>query len=128
VWITDPKDATKEVEVVLSECEVWENVVVEQRIYENEEYCQIETVDSWAVESTFTESGTGAELDWPSIQSSADGKLEREFEGTVLFRADGIEHTVRTDDESAYVRYLTVPHYLGLDKNGKVVQVTDKPE
>lgn len=128
VWIADPNDATKEVEVVLSECEVWENVVVEQRVYENEEYCQTETVDSWAVESTVTENGTGAEVDWPSTQASADGKEEREFEGTILFRADGIEHTVRTDDESAYVRYVTIPHYLGLDKNGKVVRVTDKPQ
>jgi hypothetical protein len=128
VWIADPNDPTKEVEVVLSECEVWENVVVEQRIYENEEYCQTETVDSWVVESTFTEDGTGAEVDWPSMQAFADGKEEREFEGTILFRADGIEHTVRTDDESAYVRYVTIPHYLGLDKNGKVVRVTDKPQ
>jgi hypothetical protein len=37
-----------------------------------------------------------------------------------------VEHTVHTDNESAYVRYVTVPHYLGLDKNGKVVSVTDK--
>jgi hypothetical protein len=128
VWITDPNDATQEVEVVLSECEVWENVVVEQRIYEDEEYCQTESVDSWAVESTLTENGTGAEVDWPSIQAPADGKEEREFEGTILFRADGIEHTVRTEDESAYVRYVTIPHYLGLDKNGKVVRVTDNPQ
>jgi hypothetical protein len=126
VWITDPSDATEEVEVVLSECEVWENVVVKQRIYEDEEYCQTEVVDTLAIKDTLTESGSGADVTWPDAQTPADGELEREFNGTVVFRADGVEHTVRTDDESAYVRYVTVPHYLGLDKNGKVVSVTDR--
>ncbi len=126
VWITDPGDATQEIEVVLSECEVWEHVVVKERIYENEEYCQTEVLDTLAVKDTLTESGSGADVAWPNAQTPADGKLEREFNGTVVFRADGVEHTVRTDDESAYVRYVTVPHYLGLDKNGKVVSVTDR--
>jgi hypothetical protein len=126
VWITDPSDATEEVEAVLSECEVRENDVVKQRIYEDEEYCQTEIVDEMTVKDTFTESGTGADVSWPDVPIPADGELERAFKGTVVFQADGVEHTVRTDDESAYVRYVTVPHYLGLDKNGKVVSVTDR--
>jgi hypothetical protein len=126
VWITDPDDATQEVEVVLSECEVWEHVVVKQRIYEDDEYCQTEIMDTLAVKDTLTESGTGANVTWPDAQTPAGGKLEREFEGTVVFHADGVEHTMRTDDESAYVRYVTVPHYLGLNKDGKVVSVTDR--
>jgi hypothetical protein len=126
VWITDPDDATQEVEVVLSECEVWEHVVVKERIYEDEEYCQTEIVDTLTVKDTLTESGTGADVSWPSAQTPDDGELEREFKGTVIFHADDVEHTVHTDNESAYVRYVTVPHYLGLDKNGKVVSVTDK--
>jgi len=125
VWITDPDDATEEIEVVLSECEVWEHVVVKERIYENEEYCQTEIVGTLAVKDALTENGTGANVSWSSAQTPADGRLEREFKGTVVFRADGVEHTVRTDDEEAYVHYLTVPHYLGLDKDGKVVSVTD---
>jgi hypothetical protein len=128
VWITDPADATEEVEVVLSECEVWENVVVKQRIYEDDEYCQTEVVDSLTVKDTFTESGAGADVSWPRAQTPADGRLEREFKGRVIFRADGVEHTVNTDDEGTYVRYVTVPHYLGLDKNGKVIRVTDKAQ
>lgn len=126
VWITDPDDATQEIEVILSECEVWEHVVVKQRVYEDDEYCQTEVVDSLAVKDTLTENGAGANVSWPSAQTPADGRLEREFKGTVVFRADSVEHTVRTDDEEAYVHYLTVPHYLGLDKDGKVVSVTDK--
>jgi hypothetical protein len=126
VWITDPDDAAEEIEVVLSECEVWEHVVVKQRVYEDEEYCQTEVVDTLVVKDTLTESGVGADVIWPKAQPSADGKLERAFDGTVVFRADGVEHTVHTDDESAYVRYVTVPYYLGLDKNGKVVSVTDR--
>ena len=126
VWITDPDDTTEEVEVVLSECEVWENVVVMQRIYEEEDYCQTEVVDELVVKDTFTENGTGANVAWSNVQTPADGKLEREFKGTVVFRAEGVEHTVRTDDEGAYVRYVSVTHYLGLDKDGKVVSVTDR--
>jgi hypothetical protein len=126
VWITDPDDAVQEIEVVLSECEVWEHVVVKERIYEDEEYCQTEVVDSLAVKDTLTESGSGADVAWPNAQPPAGGELEREFDGTVIFRADGVEHTVHTDDEGTYVRYVTVPHYLGLDKNGKVVSVTDR--
>jgi hypothetical protein len=126
VWITDPDDATEEIEVVLSECEVWEHVVVKERIYENEDYCQTEIAGTFAVKDTLTENGTGANVSWPSAQAPADGRLEREFKGTIVFRADNVEHTVHTDDESAYVHYVTVPHYLGLDKDGKVVSVTDK--
>ncbi|MFL7790566.1 MAG: hypothetical protein AB8I69_00375 [Anaerolineae bacterium] len=126
VWITDPGDATEEIEVVLSECEVWEHVVVKERIYENEEYCQTEIVDTLTVKDTLSENGTGADVSWPQAQVPADGELEHDFRGTIIFRADGVEHTVHTDDENAYVRYVTVPHYLGLNKNGKVVSVTDK--
>jgi hypothetical protein len=126
VWITDPDDATEEIEVVLSECEVWENIAVMQRVYEEEDYCQTEIVDELVVKDTFTENGTGANVTWPNVQTPADGKLEREFKGTVVFRAEGVEHTVRTDDAGAYARYVSVTHYLGLNKDGKVVRVTDK--
>jgi hypothetical protein len=126
VWIADPEDATEEIEVVLSECEVWEHVVVKERIYEEEAYCQTETAGTYSVRDTFTEQGTGTSVTWFDATAPVDGRLEREFKGTVVFRADDVAHTVHPDDEETYIRYLTVPHYLGLDKDGGVIQVTDK--
>jgi hypothetical protein len=126
VWIADPEDVTQEIEVVLSECEVWEHIIVKERIYESEAYCQIETVGIYSVRDTFTEQGTGTSIVWFDATAPVDGRLEREFEGTVVFRADDVTHTVRADDEEIFIRYLTVPHYLHLDRGGRVLQVTDK--
>jgi len=118
VWITDPEDEDYEIEVVLSECEVWDHVVVKERGSEGGE--------SPAVPGTFTRQGVGTTVEWPEVVAPANGRLEREFEGTVVFRADGAKRTVETTDVDKYIRYLTVPHYLGLDENGKVVRLTDK--
>ena len=126
VWITDPEDPDYEVEVVLSECEVWDHVVVMERVEEQEEYCHTENVGAMAVQDTLTQQGIGAGVAWPEALPPADGQLEREFEGTVVFRADGTKHTVKVTDVDEYVRYLTTPYYLGLDEDGDVVDVTDR--
>lgn len=126
VWITDPDDSDSEIEVVLSECEVWDHVLVYELVYEEEDYCQIETVDSLAIQDTLTRQGDGTDVAWPEAAAPSEGELEREFEGRVVFTADGTEHMVTVSDESEYVRYLTVPHYLAVDEDGKVVGVTDK--
>jgi len=126
VWITDPEDPDYEVEVVLSECEVWDHVVVMERVEEEEEYCQTENVGAMAVQDTLTQQGIGAGVEWPEALPPADGQLEREFEGTVVFRADGTKHTVKVTDVDEYMRYLTTPYYLGLDEDGDVVDVTDR--
>jgi hypothetical protein len=118
VWITDPEDTDYEIEVVLSECEVWDHVVVRERISEGGEPA--------VVPGTLTLQGVGAAVEWPAAVAPAGGRLEREFEGTVIFRADGAKRTVTTTDVDQYVRYLTVPYYLGLDEDGKVVDLTDK--
>jgi hypothetical protein len=126
VWITDPDDDKYDIEVLLSECEVWDHVVVKERVYEEGEYCQTEMVGSLAVQDTLTQRGTGASVGWPQAGVPANGELEREFDGVVTFRADSTQHHVTVHDVDEYVRYLTVPHYLGLDENGKVVAVTDR--
>jgi hypothetical protein len=126
VWITDPDDADYEIEVVLSECEVWDHVVVKERVYGEEEYCQTENVDAFAILDTLTQRGAGTGVEWPGAVAPADGELEREFEGRVTFRADGASHTVEVTDLDTYIRYLTVPYYLGVDEDGDVVDLTDE--
>ena len=118
VWITDPEDKDYEIEVVLSECEVWDHVVVKERVSEG--------VDALAGQDTFTRQGAGAAVEWPEVVAPANGRLEHKFEGTVTFRADGAERTVRTTDVDEYIHYLTVLYYLGLDENGRVVDLTDR--
>jgi len=117
-WIADPEDESYEIEVVLSECEVWDHVVVKERASEGGE--------SPAGPDTFTRQGVGTAVEWPEAVAPANGRLEREFEGVVTFRANGAKRTVRVTDVDTYIRYLTVPHYLGLDENGNVVDLTDK--
>jgi hypothetical protein len=126
VWITDPENDEYEIEVLLSECEVWDHVVVKERIYAQEEYCQIETVDSLAVQDTLTRQGAGTNVEWPEASVPTNGRLEQEFDGVVVFRANGTEHRVRVDDLDQYMRYLTVSHYLGVDDDGKVITLTDR--
>jgi len=118
VWITDPEDEDYEIEVVLSECEVWDHVVVKERISEGGE--------PLAGPDTLARQGVGTAVEWPEAVAPVNGRLEHEFEGTVIFRADGAKRTVKTTDVDKYIRYLTVPYYLGLDENGKVVDLTDK--
>ena len=125
VWITDPEDTDYEIEVILSECEVWDHVVVKERVEGQEEYCQTENLGAVAVQDTLTQQGTGAAVEWPGAVPPTGGELEREFEGTVTFRANGTRHTVRVTDADEYIRYLTVPHYLGVDEDGDVVDLSD---
>ena len=128
VWITDMDDTSQEVEVVLSECEVWDHVIVTEKVYEREEYCQTEHVEGMVVLDTLTDQGSGAGVDWPAVAKPEGGELQSQFEGVIVFRADGTEHRVTVTDPDAYVRYLTVPHFLGLDEEGNVVRITDRAQ
>lgn len=123
VWVTDPDDTSQEVEVVLSECEVWDHVVVTQKVYDRAEYCQTETVLGMTVVDTVADGGSGSAINWPSALRPEGGEVQSSFRGEIVFRADGTEHRVTVTDPDAYVRYLTVPHYLGLDEEGRVVRV-----
>ena len=126
VWITDPQDDEDEIEVVLSECEVWDHVIVKERVYEEEEYCKTENEDMMVAQETLTRQGTGADVAWGAAVAPAGGEVEREFEGTVIFRADGVEHTAKVTDEGQYLRYLAVPHYVGVDDEGEFIRLTDQ--
>ena len=126
VWITDPDDTSQDVEVVLSECEIWDHVVVTEKVYEREEYCQTETVQGLTVLNTLTDQGAGMAVNWPAAVQPRGGELQSQFRGEIVFRADGTEHRITVTDPDAYVRYLTVPQYLGLDADGRVVRVTDR--
>jgi len=125
IWITDPEDDAYEIEVVLSECEVWDHVIVMQRVGEQDEYCQTEIEGAMGVQDTLTAQGIGAGVEWPDPIPPAGGRLERDFEGRVVFRADGARHEVTVADADKYVRYLTIPYYLGIDEEGDVVDLTD---
>jgi hypothetical protein len=126
VWITDPEDDEYDIEVLLSECEVWDHVVVKERVYEQEEYCQTETAGDLAVQDTLTQRGVGVDVAWPQAVAPAGGELAREFDGVVVFQADSTQHRMSVRDVDEYIRYLTVPHYLGLDEQGRVIAVTDR--
>jgi hypothetical protein len=79
-----------------------------------------------AVQDTLTQRGAGANVDWPQVAPPAGGELAREFEGVVIFRADSTEHRLTVRDADQYIRYLTVPHYLGVGEGGRVIAVTDR--
>ena len=125
VWITDPQDEDYEIEVILSECEVWDHVIVMERVGEQDELCQTENAGDVVIQDTLMDRGSGAAVEWPGAVLPAGGRLEREFKGVVTFRADGTKHAVDVTDVDKYVRYLTVPYYLGIDEDGDVVDITD---
>jgi hypothetical protein len=126
VWITDPEDTSEEVEVVLSECEIWDHVIVTEKVYEQDEFCVTENVEGLVVLDTLTAEGLGTGVDWPPADRPDGGELQSQFKGVIVFLADGVEHTISVTDPNAYARYLTVPHFLGLDEDGNVVRVTDQ--
>lgn len=128
VWITDPEDEQYEAEVVLSECEVWDHVVVKEKVYEPEAYCQTENAGTMVVQETLTQQGTGARVEWAAAIAPAGGELERAFQGDVVFSADGVTHARKVDDADQYVRYLTVPYYIGVNAEGDFLRLTDRPE
>jgi hypothetical protein len=78
------------------------------------------------VVDTLTDEGIGSAVNWPSALRPEGGEVRSSFRGELVFRANGTEHTITVTDPDAYVRYLTVPHYLGLDDEGRVVRVTDR--
>jgi hypothetical protein len=128
VWITDPDNSADEIEVVLSECEVWDHVVVTEKVYEQEEFCRAEIVGPLIAQDTLTRRGTGDAVAWASAAAPAAGELQRAFTGTVRFEADGVTHEVQVHDADAYARYMTVRHYLGVDEAGNFVRLADQAE
>jgi hypothetical protein len=124
-WVDDPDDATQEMEVYLSDCEVWDHVTVTERVYEQKSWCQCD-VTSLVQIGQQSQQGTGLDVRWPSPNVPAGGQSEQSFKGQVTFLGDKTTYTSTTEDLSVYQNYLTDDYYIGL-REGKPVAVSKNP-
>jgi hypothetical protein len=125
-WVDDPDDATLEIEVYLSECEVWDHVTVYERVYEQDSWCGCQVITMVEMRQD-TAQGTGASIRWPSPAVPAGGRTERVFQGTVTFQGDDYTYTATTDDVATYYDYVVGQYYIGLD-DGEPIRVSKNPE
>ncbi|MBN1657617.1 MAG: hypothetical protein JXA93_04405 [Anaerolineae bacterium] len=125
-WVDDPDDATHEIEVYLSECEVWDHVTVYERIYEQANWCGCDVIAIVNVGQE-TRQGTGASVQWASPVVPSGGRTERAFQGTVTFQGDDYTYTTTTTDLAAYQDYVTSQYYIGLD-DGQPIKVSKNPQ
>jgi hypothetical protein len=126
VWVDDPQSSSQEIEVYLAQCEVWDHVVVEERVYDQKLWCQCEVMTLVEIGQQ-TEQGTGMDVNWPNPIAPAGGQIERGFKGQVIFLGDDYTYTTTTDDLSKYLDYLTTQYYIGL-KDGEPVTVSKNPD
>jgi hypothetical protein len=127
VWVDDPSDPTQEVEVYLSQCQVWDQVTVVERVYEQAPWCQCE-VTALAPLGQMSDQGAGTAVRWLESSAPSGGRTEESFSGQVTFVADDYGFTVTTEDPQEYEQLLTGQYYIGL-KNGKPVEISaTKPE
>lgn len=125
LWVDDPDDAAQEMEVYLSECEVWDHVTVSQRVYEQKTWCQCDVV-SLVQLGTVHEQGAGTRIVWPNASVPSGGRTEEAFEGQITFLGDDYTYTVTTEDPAKYQRYLTGDYYIGL-RDGRPVTISASP-
>jgi hypothetical protein len=125
VWVDDPQNSTQEMEVYLSECEVWDHVTVTERVYEQKAWCQCD-VTSVVEMGQQTNQGTGSNIGWPNPSVPAGGRTERAFKGQVTFLGGDYTYTTTTEDVARYQDYLTDQYYIGL-RDGKPVTVSKSP-
>jgi hypothetical protein len=125
IWVDDPQDKTQEIEVYLSDCEVWDHVTVTERVYDQKAWCQCDVTDLVQMGQQ-SEQGTGSEVRWPNPSVPAGGRAERSFKGQATFRGDDYSYTSTTQDLDAYQSYMTEDYYIGL-KDGKPVAISKEP-
>lgn len=126
LWVDDPGDSTQEIEVYLAECEVWDHVVVKERVYDQAPWCECDVTTLVEI-GRETEQGSGPDVRWASPAVPQGGRTDRSFVGQVVFLGDDYEYTTRTEDVEEYQGYFIGRTYLGL-KDGKVVTVSkDRP-
>jgi hypothetical protein len=125
VWVDDPENTTQEMEVYLSECEVWDHVTVTERVYEQQSWCQCD-VTTLVEMGQQSERGTGSNVTWPNPIAPARGRTEQAFKGQVTFLGGDYTYTTTTEDLTRYQDYLTGQYYIGL-KDGKPVAVSKNP-
>jgi hypothetical protein len=127
IWVDDPQDASQEIEVYLSECEVWDHVTVYERVYEEKAWCQCD-VTSLVQAGQQSDQGTGADIRWPDPAVPAGGRSERSFKGQITFLGDDYTYTTTTEDMAEYQDYLNSQYYIGI-QDGKAVTVSkDAPK
>ena len=124
-WVDDPDDTAQEMEVYLSECEVWDHVVVYERVYEQANWCACDLITLVEVGQD-AEQGSGPSVRWPDPAVPAGGRAERAFQATVTFLGDDYTYTTTTDDPATYQDYLTGQYYIGLDE-GQPFRVSKNP-
>lgn len=126
VWVDDPNNKSQESEVYLAECEVWDHVVVKERVYDQTEWCQCDVTTLTEI-GRQSEQGTGVSVRWPNPIVPRGGNTERSFKGQVTFLGDDHSYTTTTDNWEQYQDYLTDQYYIGL-KDGKPVKVSKNPK
>ena len=114
VWVDDPQNSSQQIEAYLAECEVWDHVVVEERVYDQQLWCQCETSTLIAM-GRQSDQGAGMDVTWSNPSVPAGGRVERAFTGQVIFLGDDYFYTATTDDLSKYLDYLTRQYYIGLE-------------
>jgi len=125
VWVDDPQDKSQEVEVYLSDCEVWDHVTVYERVYDRQLWCQCDVTVLMQIGQQSAQ-GTGLDVRWPDPAVPAGGRSERSFQGKVTFLGSDYTFTVTTQELSRYQDYLTGQYYIGL-KDGRPVTVSNPP-
>jgi hypothetical protein len=126
IWVNDPQNSSQEVEVYLAECEVWDHVVVQERVYDQKAWCQCDVTTLVEIGKQ-SEQGTGLNIVWPSPNVPVGGRTERTFQGQATFLGSDYTYTTTTDDLSRYQDYLTSQYYIGL-RDGKPVTVSKNPD
>lgn len=125
VWVTDPADASQEIEVYLSQCEVWDHVVVQERVYDQGLWCLCDVTTLVPIGQQM-EQGIGAKVLWPNPDVPVGGRTQGAFKGQVTFLGGDYSYTVTTEDLNQYQEYLSSTYYIGL-KNGKPVAISKNP-
>ena len=125
-WVDDPQDKTQEIEVYLSECEVWDHVTVHERVYEQKAWCQC-NVTTLVQIGQQGDQGSGLEVRWPDPAVPSEGRTERSLQGRIIFLGDDYTYTTTTQDLAEYQDYLTGQYYLGI-RDGKAVTVSKNPK
>lgn len=126
MWVNEPQDQTQEIEVYLSECEVWDHVVVRERVYDQKRWCQCD-VTTFVQIGQQSEQGTGLDIHWPAPIVPAGGHTEQSFTGQVTFLGGDYTYTTTTDDLRKYEDFMTNQYYIGL-RDDKPVTVSRNPK
>ena len=126
IWVDDRQNSQQEVEVYLSECEVWDHIVANERIYDQKSWCQCDVTTLVEIGQQ-TEQGTGLDIHWSDPNIPTGGRTQRSFKGQATFLGDDHTYTTTTDDLAQYQDYLMSTYYIGL-RDGKPVTVSKNPK